>query len=56
LPRQYVDEHEEMIAAIEAGDIERADALAISHAAQIVAQIQEYVGRDANNARQIKNI
>jgi DNA-binding GntR family transcriptional regulator len=56
LPRQYVDEHEEMIAAIEACDIEKADALAISHAAQIVAQIQEYVARDAGNARQLRNI
>ena len=46
LPRQYVDEHEEMIAAIEAGDVERADRLAIDHAAQIVRQIQDYVARD----------
>lgn len=46
LPRQYVDEHEEMIAAIEARDIERADQLAIRHAAQIVRQIQDYVARD----------
>jgi DNA-binding GntR family transcriptional regulator len=46
LPRQYVDEHEEMIAAIEAGDIGRADRLAIDHAAQIVRQIQEYIARD----------
>ncbi|MGO8506793.1 FCD domain-containing protein, partial [Rhizobium leguminosarum] len=36
LPRKYVDEHEEMIAAIEAGDVERADQLAIAHADQIV--------------------
>lgn len=55
LPRQYVDEHEAMIAAIEAGDVEKADELAISHAAQIVAQIQDYVARDAGHARQIKN-
>lgn len=46
LPRQYVDEHEEMIAAIEAGDVERADRLAIDHAAQIVRQIQDYVARN----------
>lgn len=46
LPRQYVEEHEEMIAAIEAGDVERADRLAIDHAAQIVRQIQDYVARD----------
>ncbi|MBB3133018.1 DNA-binding GntR family transcriptional regulator [Rhizobium pisi] len=46
LPRQYVDEHEEIIAAIEAGDAERADRLAIAHAAQIVRQIQDYLARD----------
>jgi 3-hydroxyacyl-CoA dehydrogenase/enoyl-CoA hydratase/3-hydroxybutyryl-CoA epimerase len=46
LPRQYVDEHEEIIAAIEAGDVERADRLAIAHAGQIVRQIQEYIARD----------
>ncbi|AVA25421.1 GntR family transcriptional regulator [Rhizobium sp. NXC24] len=46
LPRQYVDEHEEMIAAIEAGDVGRADRLAIDHAAQIVRQVQEYIARD----------
>lgn len=56
LPRQYVDEHEEMIAAIEAGDIEKADRLAIEHAAQIVRQIQEYIARETNNAREIKNL
>lgn len=46
LPRQYVDEHNEMITAIENGDIDRADALSVAHAAQIVRQIQEYVARD----------
>nr|WP_246697803.1 GntR family transcriptional regulator [Rhizobium sp. G21] len=46
LPRQYVDEHEEMIVTIEAGDVTRADALATVHAAQIVRQIQEYVARN----------
>lgn len=55
LPRQYVDEHEEMISAIEAGDIEKADALSMEHAAQIVRQIQDYVGRETT-ARQIKNL
>lgn len=54
LPHQYVDEHEEMIAAIEACDIEKADALAIEHARQIVRQIQEYIARETNNARQIR--
>jgi DNA-binding GntR family transcriptional regulator len=46
LPRQYVDEHEEMIAAIEARDVERSDKLAIKHAEQIVRQIQDYIARD----------
>ncbi|MBZ5762047.1 GntR family transcriptional regulator [Rhizobium sp. VS19-DR104.2] len=53
LPRQYVDEHEETIATIEAQDVEKADALATGHADQIVAQIQKYVARDAGNARRI---
>lgn len=46
LPRQYVDEHEAMVVAIEARDAERADALAAAHAAQIVRQIQSYMARD----------
>lgn len=46
LPRQYVDEHGEMVAAIENGDAERADQLAAAHAAQIVRQIQSYLHRD----------
>jgi DNA-binding GntR family transcriptional regulator len=49
LPRQYVEEHEEMIAVIEAGDIEKADRLAAAHAAQIVRQIQDYIARDLNH-------
>ncbi|WP_029076850.1 GntR family transcriptional regulator [Kaistia adipata] len=40
LPREYVDEHAAMIAAIVARDVERADALASAHAAQIVRHIQ----------------
>jgi len=50
LPLQYVQEHEDMIAAIEAGDVEQADRLATGHAAQIVRQIQDYVARDMNQA------
>ena len=46
LPRQYVDEHSEMVAAIEAGDADKADALGARHAAQIVQQIQSYIARD----------
>ncbi|WP_117193264.1 GntR family transcriptional regulator [Rhizobium terrae] len=49
LPRQYVDEHEEMIAAIESRNVQLADQLAIRHAAQIVRQIQDYVARDLGN-------
>ncbi|OQP83973.1 GntR family transcriptional regulator [Rhizobium rhizosphaerae] len=50
LPRQYVEEHEQMIAAIAAGDVEEADRLATAHAAQIVRQIQDYVARHMNRA------
>jgi DNA-binding GntR family transcriptional regulator len=46
LPRQYVTEHEDMIAAIEAGDVARADALALAHADQIVGQIRSYISAD----------
>ncbi|WEK04996.1 MAG: GntR family transcriptional regulator [Candidatus Devosia phytovorans] len=46
LPLQYVDEHGEMIAAIEAGDAVQADRLGARHAAQIVRQIQTYIARD----------
>lgn len=46
LPRQYVDEHEQMVIAIEAGDAELADQLSAEHARQIVRQIQTYIGRD----------
>lgn len=52
LPRQYVDEHELMVAAIEAGDAELAERLATEHAAQIVRQIQSYIARD--QARQVR--
>jgi DNA-binding GntR family transcriptional regulator len=45
LPRRYVDEHEEIIRAIEAQDAEHADQLAAAHAAQIVRQIQSYIDR-----------
>ncbi|UJW86243.1 GntR family transcriptional regulator [Devosia sp. SL43] len=45
LPRRYVDEHEEMVRAIQARDADKADELAAAHAAQIVAQIQSYIAR-----------
>lgn len=50
LPKRYVMEHEDMIAAIEAGDIREADALATQHADQIVAQIQSFITRDRRHA------
>lgn len=53
LPRQYVDEHELMIAAIEKGDIEVADSLAVEHAAQIVRQIQDYIAREMETSKSI---
>ena len=40
LPQRYVDEHEAIISAIEARDLEAADRLATIHADQIVLQIQ----------------
>ncbi|GLQ11841.1 AsnC family transcriptional regulator [Devosia yakushimensis] len=46
LPRQYVDEHGAMVTAIEAGNADLADQLGAEHAAQIVRQIQSYIGRD----------
>ncbi|QUS36750.1 GntR family transcriptional regulator [Falsirhodobacter algicola] len=41
LPVQYVTEHEDIIAAIAARDVEECDRLATAHAAQIVAQVQK---------------
>jgi DNA-binding GntR family transcriptional regulator len=46
LPRQYVVEHDEIVAAIDAGDAELCDQLAAAHAAQIVQQIKSYIARD----------
>lgn len=46
LPRQYVEEHDELVSAIERGDVLSADRLAAAHAAQIVRQIQEFLARD----------
>lgn len=46
LPRRYVDEHDDIIAAIDARDIEEADRLARQHADQIVLQIQRLIAED----------
>lgn len=52
LPREYVTEHEDMIAAIVSRDVERADALASAHADQIVRHIQASITADGRtNAR-----
>lgn len=45
LPRQYVQEHEAIVAAIDARDEALSDRLATAHAAQIVRQIQDYIAR-----------
>ena len=46
LPQEYVEEHEAIIAAIEARDVELCDRLARAHADQIVRQIQQLFARD----------
>ena len=46
LPREYVDEHEAIIAAIDTGDVELADRLGRAHADQIVRRIQALMARD----------
>lgn len=49
LPRRYVDEHDAIIAAIDARDAELCDKLATEHAGQIVRQIQNYLARDTGS-------
>ena len=46
LPHPYITEHEDIIAAIEARDVECCDRLAKDHADKIVEQIQEMIARD----------
>ncbi|MCC7320921.1 MAG: GntR family transcriptional regulator [Rubellimicrobium sp.] len=46
LPRQYVQEHDAMIAAIAARDLALADRLAAAHADQIVRQIRAFITAD----------
>lgn len=45
LPRQYVDEHGAMVAAVAGRDADLADRLAGEHAAQIVRQVQGLIAR-----------
>lgn len=54
LPRQYVTEHEDMIAAVLARDIDKADALASAHAEQIVRQIRMLMTADKRTNAQIQ--
>lgn len=46
LPLRFVEEHEEMISAIAAGDVALSDRLSQAHADQIVTQIQSFIARD----------
>ncbi len=46
LPQEFVEEHDEMIAAIAARDIELSDRLARAHVDQIIHQIQSFFARD----------
>lgn len=46
LPHPYIQEHEEIIAAIEARDVDACDRLAKEHADKIVEQIQQMMARD----------
>ncbi|MBB3569118.1 GntR family transcriptional regulator [Rhizobium sp. BK491] len=46
LPRRFVEEHDEIIAAIEARNTELAERLAREHAEQIVGQIQKLLMRE----------
>lgn len=46
LPKVYLDEHEEMVSAIERQDVTAADRIAAVHAQQIVRQIQHYITED----------
>ena len=46
LPHRYVQEHDDLIAVIEARDVAQADKLAATHADQIVQQIQALISQD----------
>lgn len=49
LPHRYVVEHEQIIAAIEARDVNTCDRLATAHAEQIVQQIQSMISRGVSH-------
>ena len=46
LPQEFVQEHEDIIAAITARDIDLCDRLGKGHADQIIRQIQHFLARD----------
>jgi DNA-binding GntR family transcriptional regulator len=46
LPPQYAEEHDDIIAAIAARDVDACDRLATAHADQIVRQIRNMIARD----------
>ena len=50
LPQRFVDEHERIIEAVEAGDLEEADRLARLHADQIMQTIQSMFAGDRRQA------
>lgn len=50
LPRQYVDEHDALIAAIAARDVALCDRLGAAHADQIVRQIQSFIAADGRQS------
>lgn len=50
LPPRYLEEHEEMIAAIAARDTALADRLASAHADQIITQIRQMISRDTRQS------
>ncbi|WP_136684453.1 GntR family transcriptional regulator [Falsirhodobacter xinxiangensis] len=54
LPRRYVDQHDEIISVIEAGDIAGADRVATEHADQIVKQIQSLIARDRRHSLELQ--
>ena len=53
LPHPYIQEHEAIIAAIEARDVDACDRLAKEHADKIVRQIQDMMARDLRQSIEI---
>ena len=53
LPQQYVLEHDHMISAMIARDVEGSDRLAVQHADQIVRQIQSYISAESRSGSSI---